>query len=111
MCGAREGLGAWCYIHRIGHVAGVPISSLRLYEAVDTHGHEVDLTTFSCPACQRAIATDGVCAQHRVAFQEGRAYFTLLTYYLARGEPREPAALSCPACRKASEDHGWCDGG
>src|SRR5262245_1804015 len=85
------------------------ISSSRLHEEVDAHGHDVDTRTFACPACRRAIATDGYCAEHRIGFVKGKAYFSSLTWHLGRGTVRKPAEIACAVCRKNAETSGWCD--
>ena len=101
-------LGRWCEQHQVAWVAGVRLTSWELFEALDAHGHEVDIDLLGCAACKQAHADDGFCEEHRIGFVDGKAYFSALTYSLARGEIKEPLAISCPVCRKNAETHGWC---
>ncbi|HKY33930.1 MAG TPA: hypothetical protein VJV23_15475 [Candidatus Polarisedimenticolia bacterium] len=109
VCRKAGAAGVWCDRHALGHLAGLTIRSKMLFEALDAHGHELDLSTFRCPACRRAIETDGYCDEHRTGFVGKLAYFSRLTYELARGELRDPAGISCPDCRRlAGGGQGWC---
>lgn len=108
-CATSRTTNGWCAVHAFGYVAGVKITSEWLYETLDAHGHDVDLSTFICPSCKSAIAASGFCDEHRVGFVGGRAYFSRLTYELARGTVLHPSEISCATCRKNSETHGWCD--
>ena len=105
---AREADG-WCEQHQVGYVGGILIHSKLVFETMDAHGHVVDLSTFHCETCQRAIHTDGFCALDSVGFVKGLAYFSRLTYELARGQRTPRADLTCHTCRKNSESQGWCD--
>jgi hypothetical protein len=96
-------------VHRIGYVGDVEVRSAWLFDTIDPHGHDVDVTMFPCPTCQRAIATDGMCAEHKVGFVEKRAYFSVLTHHLAKGTVRHASDIQCPRCRKNAAGHGWCD--
>lgn len=108
-CAVALESSGWCEAHGVGYVASVEIPSRKLYEALDAHGHTVQLDTFTCESCKKAIASGGFCEQHRVGFVRDQAYFSRLTYELARGKPRDPAGMTCPICKKNAEDHGWCD--
>ncbi len=108
-CAEARLSNGWCEAHAVGYVAGVAVENAFLFEALDAHGHDVDPTSFTCPDCQEAIETDGFCAVHRIGFVDGQAYFSKLTYLLARAKIRRPAELQCPACRLNSEGHGWCE--
>jgi hypothetical protein len=37
------------------------------------------------------------------------AYYSRLTFQLAKGKPQDVATIQCPACRKNAERCGWCD--
>jgi hypothetical protein len=107
-CASARGTNGWCPVHELGYVAGVKVTSRWLYEAIDAHGHQVDLTTYNCPSCQKAIATDGFCDAHRVGFVKKQAYYSLLTYELGKAELRPEGSIACPTCRKNAVAHGWC---
>jgi len=108
-CAQAMEFDGWCDVHRIGYIGGVEIASARLYEALDAHGHAVDPATFECETCRSAIATDGYCETHRIGFLGGQAYFSRLSYLLARGERRTPSDVQCPTCRANMAGRGWCD--
>jgi hypothetical protein len=109
VCETAREAGGWCAVHAVGYLGGVEISSASLYEVLDPHGHDVDLTTFPCPVCQRAIASDGFCGEHRVGFVGGKAYFSLLTHHLTKGEVRHASEIRCRRCRRNARGHGWCE--
>ena len=108
-CPGAKVAGGWCELHGTGYVASVEIHSRLLYDALDAHGHMLDLSTFECTLCRTAIESDGFCDQHRVGFLARQAYFSRLTYELARGEAREPISITCPTCRRNTASHGWCE--
>jgi hypothetical protein len=99
----------WCDVHHVGYVAMVRIPSRLLYDTLDAHGHLLDLSTFTCPACRQAIDDDGFCAEHRIGFVRRQAYYSRLTYEMARGERIKPEAIACRACRAHVDSPGWCD--
>jgi hypothetical protein len=99
----------WCELHDVGYVASIPIRSRVLYETLDAHGHTLDLDAFRCESCKEAIRTDGFCERDRIGFIERQAYFSRLTYELARGEKRPPETTACPVCRENAGSHGWCE--
>lgn len=107
-CGGAESLGDWCERHQMAWVAGVRLTSWELFEALDAHGHEVDIDLLKCGACKLAHAEDEFCNEHRIGFVDGMAYFSALTWSLARGEIREPPSIACPVCRRNATTHGWC---
>jgi tetratricopeptide (TPR) repeat protein len=109
VCATAKRDNAFCDVHHRGYVAAVEIHSRLLWDTLDAHGHTLDLSTFTCESCRKAIATDGFCEDHRVGFLGGLAYFSRLTYELARGEKREPSGVACPVCRKNADSLGWCD--
>ena len=109
VCATMRATNGWCDVHQFGYVAGLKITSAWLFEALDAHGHAVDTSTYTCPACRRAIAEDGYCEEHRIGFVHKLAYFSRLTYEQAHGELKRPEELRCATCRKNSESHGWCD--
>jgi hypothetical protein len=108
-CDRARAADGWCHVHALGHVAGVPIRSPLLFEILDAHGHQLDPAALHCSACARALAEEGFCEQHRIGFVRDLAYFSRLTYELARGERLRPPEPSCPVCRANARTHGWCD--
>ena len=108
-CAEARHANGWCEATDTGYVGGLPLRSKMLWETMDAHGHELDLTTFQCTNCKQAIRTGGFCELHRIGFVHDLAYFSRLTYELARGEAIDPAKLDCPVCRRNAATHGWCD--
>ena len=100
--------GGWCDVHEVGFVGAVEVTSHFLFEALDAHGHAVDPSTFDCPSCRKAIETNGFCPEHRIGFLEQQAYFSRLTYELARGKRVAAGEVACPVCRKHMASRGWC---
>jgi hypothetical protein len=97
----------WCQVCRVGYIATVEIKSAQLFEALDAYGHDIpDPRAMDCVVCRDAFLTDGYCPDCRIGFVDGHAYFTKLTYLLARGEVRDPAKVTCGVCAKADR---WCD--
>ena len=74
------------FIGAVGYVAGREIRSRELHDALDAHGHDVDVATLPCASCRAAAREDGFCATHGRGFVGGRAYLSPLAYHLARGE-------------------------
>ena len=108
-CAPGPEIGRWCEMHERGYVGPFEITSKRLYETLDAHGHDLKLDSFTCPTCRQAIESDGLCEAHKIGFVSGQAYFSVLTFHLAKGERREPSDLECPVCRENAESHGWCE--
>ena len=108
VCASAVETNGWCAVHGVGYVGGVRVASPWLYEAVDAHGHQVDPASFVCPSCRSAVAADGFCEAHRIGFVGGDAYFSKLTYLLARAVPRSPDDTRCPDCRAHATTQGWC---
>lgn len=107
-CQDDSEIGTWCEVHAVGHLGSVAIESKELFDVLDAHGHEVIPETFDCPVCREAIETAGYCAEHRIGFVGGRAYFSRLTYTLASGERPRPEEQECTICRSNAESIGWC---
>ena len=108
-CGDARGMSGWCERHGIGYVADVEIRSWLLYEMMDAHGHAIDIRLLDCPECQRAYQSDGFCEEHKMGFVGKKAYFSRLTFELARADPIDPTTIACPVCRKNTHGHGWCE--
>jgi hypothetical protein len=62
-----------------------------------------------CPTCIKVVGTGGYCDACHAGFIGRKAYFSKLTYLLARGAPLDPLKLTCETCRKNAKSHGWCD--
>lgn len=108
-CAGAKLTNKWCDKCAVGYVAGAPIKSKLLYEALDAHGHDLNIPQIACAICQAAVPVDGYCEKCRVGWVRRQAYFSRLTYHLAKGQPCDPKSLACPDCRKNSEKYGWCD--
>jgi len=107
-CIAAQAINGWCDLHGIGYVASIPIRWRMVYDTLDAHGHQVDLTTFDCPSCRKAIQAEGFCEEHGIGFVNRLAYFSRLTYELARAVYVDPAGIECPLCRNNASTAGWC---
>lgn len=99
----------WCDECDVGYVAGIKITLRMLFEAVDAHGHDLVLASIKCPSCQAAIKMNGYCEECKIGWFNKQAYFSRLTYHLARGEVRNVSTIECDTCRRNSEHYGWCD--
>jgi len=108
-CADARRIDGWCKEEEVGYVANVAIRSRLLWDAMDAHGHLLDLSTFTCPACRKAIDEEGFCEQHRTGFVKRMAYFSRLTYEMARGERVDPARIHCSECRRNAKTTGWCE--
>lgn len=108
-CAVARAADGWCEQHQVGYIGGIRIPSKLVFETMDAHGHVVDLSTYTCETCQKAIKTDGFCAVDSVGFVKKLAYYSRLSYELARGERTPRAGITCRTCRKNSESQGWCE--
>jgi hypothetical protein len=104
-CAKARQTHGWCSACGVGYVAGMRIASAKLYEAVHPHGHDIDPRSVRCEGCRRAIATDGYCDACRMGFVGRQAYFSRLTYCLAKGK----TGGGCAACRGDAPQPRWCD--
>jgi hypothetical protein len=100
---------AWCRRCNTGYIAGHQVQSALLFETVDPHGHEIDVSAMECESCKRATVSRGYCTACNVGFVDGMAYFTRLTYGLAQGVPVQVDSLECVRCRSFMDSTGWCD--
>ncbi len=99
----------WCNECEVGYVAGVTINSPMLFEALDAHGHEIGSKGVQCASCRQAIQIDGYCDRHRIGWVNQQAYFSTLTYRLAKGQSKDISKISCPICQANAQTQGWCD--
>jgi len=88
-CALERQRSGWCAACGVGYVAAREIRSKALYDALDAHGHDVDVPGLACSSCREAARTDGYCATHGRGFVGGRAYLSRLAYHVARGEPEK----------------------
>jgi len=99
----------WCWRCNVGYIAGRRIECTMLFEALDPHGHELDNESLQLQMCREAIRSDGHCDAVGFGFVGGKAYFTRLTWGLAKGQTVDPAALGCGTCGSHASEPGWCD--
>ena len=88
-CELERQRSGWCEACSVGYVADNTIRSKALYDALDPHGHDVDVAGMPCASCRAAASSDGFCAQHARGFVGGRAYLSRLAYHVARHEPEK----------------------
>lgn len=110
VCTCREAIQthAWCGKCQVGYAAGLRITSALLFEAMDTHGHEIKPETMRCPGCRAAVASDGLCEFCHMGFVNKRLFFTPLTYLLALGKVVEVSTIECPTCSNSVTKPEWC---
>ncbi len=110
-CADAKVHGGWCTACKVGYVAGVKITSHKLFEAVQ--GKPVaDVSKMKCPDCKAAFKNGGFCQHCNVGFVGHKAYKSKVGYALARGQAKDPASLKsikCPKCKAAAAaGQGWC---
>lgn len=108
-CAKAAQRNAWCRRCNVGYIAGHRVESANLFEALDPHGHEVDLNVMDCESCRRASASGGYCVECRIGFVNGLAYFTRLTWGVAQGIVVTPEDFPCEQCRSFVTRTGWCE--
>ncbi len=105
---AQQGNG-WCDACDVGYIAGLTVKSHVLHETMDAHGHQLQVDLIPCDGCQRMARVGGYCEANRIGWHRGEAYFSRLTYELARSAHLDAANIGCVACRENSAGAGWCD--
>jgi hypothetical protein len=108
VCAEAKQTDRWCWRCNVGYVAGQRIESSALFEGVDPHGHELDNECLQLQPCREAIRTDAYCEAVGIGFVAGKAYFTRLTYGLARGQSLDASAVECATCQSHIAHPGWC---
>ena len=108
-CASRKEIGVWCDACAVGHVAAVRIKSVALFQAIDAHGHHTNPESLRCEACRKLAKSGGYCDSCRTGFVSGKAYFSKLTYLLARGTLTDSPSVKCKTCRGHTREPGWCD--
>ncbi len=124
-CPAARLTNGWSHACEVGYVASLPSTSGFLVEALDPHGHEADPALMPCGECKAALAAQALCKLHKIGFVGHKAYFSKLTYALAKGQVREVSTITCERCKANALRHtakpttkpdtktpvpdGWCD--
>ena len=108
-CVLERARNGWCEACGIGYVASLPIRSRALFDALDAHGHVLDVDGLSCATCKRLAHTDGFCESCRFGWLDGQAYMSHLTWALAKGSVHDPAPEECATCGTLWGDTGWCE--
>ena len=108
-CPVAPASSGWCDVCAVGYVGPVEIHSRYLHEVMDPHGHVVAPSSFRCTVCRLALETDGFCEEHRIGFVDKLAYFSRLTYELARWEPVDPSLDECRGCPPHAGEPAWCE--
>ncbi len=103
LCSQATLQSGWCIEHERGYVFGIAIKSQMLFEAMDTHGHEVRGDSLTCGGCRKAFAGGSICPVCTWGFHEGKIYRSKLTWLSARGEPVAVKSLTCPTCSALAE--------
>lgn len=108
-CATDKFYNGWCWHCNVGYIAGHQIKSATLFETLDPHGHDIDSEMLREHLCPDAVPNDGWCDAIAMGFVHNKAFFTRLTWGLAKGEPINPDDLICPICRGHILEPGWCD--
>ncbi|MCZ6652391.1 MAG: hypothetical protein O7D91_05120 [Planctomycetota bacterium] len=108
-CEENKLRSGWCGKCKVGHVAAVAIDSEVLFEALDAHGHRIDVDSMKCESCRKALASDGFCTRCNWGFVDQQLYHSKLTYFLAKGKTKVFSSIKCARCRKNTLKPGWCD--
>lgn len=108
-CSSQSEIGVWCDACNVGHIATVKIESKRLFDAVDAHGHQTRIESLRCNECRRLAKSGGFCESCRTGYVAGKAYFSKLTYLLAKGSMANSASATCKKCKVDMQRLSWCD--
>ena len=108
-CVEARKTNAWCDACDVGYIAGLAVKSHLLHETMDAHGHRLQVELIPCDGCQRMARRGGYCEENRIGWHRGEAYFSRLTYELARSALVDAADLGCEACVANSAGAGWCN--
>ncbi len=108
-CEEARKTNGWCDACGVGWVGDVELRSKHLWHILDAHGHRLNVENLGCDDCVKASVTGGYCAKSKIGFVDGEAYFSRLTWALARGEQQEGVAPECATCREHSTSAGWCE--
>ena len=109
ICAWSKSRNVWCRHCNVGYVATQRIESAQLFDALDPHGHVLDVNVWECKTCVANYDNDGYCTECRMGCHDGLVYFTRLTYGLSFGRQVNPATISCEHCATLAGDVGWCE--
>lgn len=104
-CAAAEETDGRCLKCDVRFVFGQRLKSDRLYEVIDTHGHEVHADRTACAACRDLIARGGFCDACNMGYIAGKGFYARLGYHMGLGRPRDEAGMKA-ACANARD--AWC---
>ncbi len=108
-CAANRISNGWCESCNVGYVASTRIKSAEFFHAIDAHGHETRADSLRCKTCRIEIKSDGFCKKCKTGYINQKAYFSRLTYLLARGRVKVPGSVACRQCRNHVEHPSWCE--
>src|SRR5262245_53978214 len=75
-CSEARVKNGWCAAHQVGYVGSLEVRSQLVFDALDLHGHDVDVPGLACASCREAARTDGFCSACNRGFLAGRAYLS-----------------------------------
>ena len=123
-CDSARVQNGWCDPCEVGYIGGISIPYADVVEALDTHGHPVDVPSLECAGCRDAAARDGICKDCGWGVVDAHIYASKLTYYLALARHQETARDEafattdpddsrdeCAQCESflPSDPPHWCD--
>lgn len=108
VCGCAEARAAdgRCAKCDVGYFAAVRIESERLFDVIDSHGHEVFAERMRCTACRPLIASGGYCDECHMGYVDGKGYFGRLGYHMAKGRRADSSSARRPCCPAGNA---WCE--
>ncbi len=109
VCASYETQDVWCMRCDVGYVAQQRIESAMLFEALDPHGHRLDVNVWECATCKANYTSNGFCAECGMGCHNQLVYFTRLTHGLARGRRVDLSRRDCATFAGHSGDAVWCD--
>ena len=109
-CELAKVYGGWCRRCNVGYIANHRVESAMLFEMIDPHGHDLDIEMLRSKVGPEVVPNDLWCDAAAMGFVGGKAFFTRLTWGLAKGSPAMADRLTCPFCRAHSgDDPAWCE--
>jgi len=89
-------------------IAGREVPSATLHEALDAHGHEVDVERIICLECAEMVEVDGFCRRCRMGWIGEQLYYSEFSWALHHGTVRSEEPLECRGCRELRGEAGTC---